>query len=222
MSSTPLLFGVRLRRLLVRSRVRRALVIVVAVVTGLVVAGTIRAAEQARDRWGASRPIAVARHDLAPGDVIEPGDVETRELPVAAVADDALAEVPVGAVARHPVAAGEPLVADRLGPDGVTGTAALVPAGHRAVAVPVGPLGRPPLRVGDQVDVLAVVPSEADLHGHGQGDELGTTPAIPLVERAAVVDVADEAVTVAVPTELTPTVAYAATQGALVLALTGA
>jgi Flp pilus assembly protein CpaB len=225
MSSTPLLLGVRLRRLLVRTRVRRALVAVLALLTGIVVAGALRAADAARRQWGDSRVVAVARHDLAAGDVVGPGDVDLRDLPAVAVADEALAEAPVGAVTRHPVSAGEPLVAGRLGPDGLTGPAALVPEGHRAVAVPVGPLGRPPLQVGDQVDVLAVVPTEVGVEaesGDGEDEAGDGVPAVPLVERALVVDVADEAVTVAVPAELTPAVAYAATQGALVLALTGA
>ena len=204
--------------MLVRTNVRRALVVVIAVVTGLAVAGTIQAAAHARQRWGETRQVAVARHDLAPGDLVEPDDVEMRELPQVAVADDTLTEAPGGAVVRHPVSEGEPLVATRLGPEGVTGVPGLVPEGHRAIAIPVGPLGRPPLRVGDQVDVLAVIPSEADLHGHG--DAHTTEPAVPLAEHALVVDVTDEAVTVAIPTALTPTVAYAATQSALVLALT--
>jgi Flp pilus assembly protein CpaB len=219
MSLTPHLLAVRLRRLLVRTRWRRALVVSAAIATGVVVTTAMRSAERALDRWGDTRTVAVARHDLAPGDVVEADDVERRELPEVAVADDALGEVPVGAVVRQPVGDGEPILASRLGPEGVTGPAALVPEGDRAVAIPIGPLGRPPLRVGDQVDVLAVIPSEAALQGHDDG--LATTGAVPLVEHAPVVDVADQAVTVAVPHALTPTVAYAAAQGAVVLALTG-
>jgi hypothetical protein len=45
---------------------------------------------------------------------------------------------------------------------------------------------------------------------------------VPLVDRALVIDVTDEVVTVAVPSALAPAVAAAVTQGAVVLTLTGA
>jgi Flp pilus assembly protein CpaB len=132
---------------------------------------------------------------------------------------------------RHPVLAGEPLVAARLAPDGLTGAAALVPPGWRAVAVPLGPAGAPPLAVGDLVDVLAVMPT-AGLPGLGSDgagagpdgtgpDGAAQEPAFVLVERAAVVDVTDDAVTVAVPEGDAPRVAWALSNGAVVLALGG-
>lgn len=45
-------------------------------------------------------------------------------------------------------------------------------------------------------------------------------PTAPLVEAALVVDIATEAVTLAVPATTAPAVAYAVTQGLVVLALT--
>ncbi len=267
------LLAVRARRLAGRRRWRRAFVVAVALVTAGVVAGQFRAVEAARRRWADTRVVAVARRDLGPGDVVGHDTAELREVAAASVAPAALEEVPAGSVVRHPVAAGEPLVAGRLAPDGVTGLAALVPAGDRAVAVPVGPAGRPPLEVGDRVDVLAVTaatdvafydplppPDDVgvtgvatddtgtdDSTGTGQGpdhpggddslDGDGATgdpperpagalgPAagvVPLVDRALVIDVTDEVVTVAVPSALAPAVAAAVTQGAVVLTLTGA
>jgi hypothetical protein len=79
--------------------------------------------------------------------------------------------------------------------------------------------GAPPLAVGDLVDVLAVMPG-AGLAGPGS-DGAGQEPAFALVERAAVVDVADDAVTVAVPGGDAPRVAWALSNGAVVLALGG-
>ena len=110
--------------------------------------------------------------------------------------------------------AGEPVVAARLAPHGLRGAAALVPPDERAVAVPLGPGGAPPLAVGDLVDVLAVLPS-----GY---EPAGDVPAFPLAERATVVDVADHAVTVAVPRADAARVAWALAHGTVVLTLAGA
>jgi hypothetical protein len=234
----PAVLAVRARRALVRPTIRRALAIVVGLATALTVVWQIRGAEAARQRWSETRPVAVARRDLEPGDLVTPTDVDLEELPTAAVAEAALATVPVGVVVRHPIAAGEPLVDERLGREGLAGVAALVPEGHRAVTITLGSLGAPPVQVGDTVDVVAVIPTEADLHGHsdadpdepdgsdGSADDDATSPrpppAVPLVDRALVVDVADDAVTVAVPATDAPAVAYAAVQGIAVILLTGA
>jgi Flp pilus assembly protein CpaB len=212
--SQSTLLAVRARRLLARPVARRLAVAALAVATGVTVTSIVTAAEAARRSWGSARPVAVATRDLAPGDVVGTGAVEVRRLPAAAVADRALSEAPVGATVRQPVAAGEPLIGERLAPHGLTGAAALVPDGSRALAVPLGTVGTPPLTAGDLVDLLAVVPPEAG--GDGGGD-----PAFPLVEGAQVVDVGDEVASVAVPTEDAPRVAYALSQGVVVLALTG-
>jgi Flp pilus assembly protein CpaB len=229
------LLVVRARRTLVRSTARRALAGLVALVTGLTVVWQVRAADAARRRWSDTRPVAVAQHDLEAGDLVSPGDVEVRDLPTTAVAETALEAAPVGVVVRHPIAAGEPLVDERLGREGLTGVAALLPEGHRAVSIAVGPMGMPAAQLGDAVDVVAVLPTDADLHGHGSGDGLDQAdghseaeqteetapPAIVLVERALVVDVTDQAVTVAVPEADATRVAYAAVQGIAVLMLAG-
>ena len=130
------------------------------------------------------------------------------------VGDATTAEPPVGAVVRQPILAGEPVAPSRLAPDGLTGVAALVPAGERAVAVAVGPAGVPPLAVGDQVDVVTVMPPGAT----GDG---GSDPAFTLVERATVVAIGEQAVTIAVPDADAPRVAWAVANGAVVLALAG-
>lgn len=224
----PTLLAVRARRWLVRPAVRRALTAMVALLTGVAVTAVVQAADDGRDRWGATRSVIVARHDLAIGDQVDAEAVERRVLPATAVADAALSEVPVEAVVRQPIAAGEPLIAERLAPQGLTGVAALVPPGWRAVAVPVGPAGVPPLTVGDQVDVVAVL-APADLSGHGHehdrpdaGAVPGGEPAVPLVERATVVDVGESAVSVAVPAVDVPALLAGLSQGVVVLALAGA
>ena len=156
---SPFFPAVRARRLAARPAVRRVAVAALALATGLVAASLVRAGDEARRSWGTTRPVAVAVRDLQPGDPVAADAVEVRDLPEAVVPAGALDEAPAGAIARQQVLAGEPLVEARLAPHGLTGTAALVPPGHRAVAVPVGPTGAPPLTVGDLVDVLAVAPA---------------------------------------------------------------
>ncbi len=213
MSPTPIVLTVRARRALARPAVRRLCVTALALATALAVAVLLGTASGAPEAWGAPRPVAVATRDLAPGDVIDSGAAEVRDLPGAAVAPAALARVPEGAVVRQAIAAGEPLVPARLAPHGLSGAAALVPPGARALAVPLGPAGSPPLAAGDLVDVLAVLPPG------GAGS--GTDPAFPLVEAAPVVDAGEQAVTVAVPERDAPRVAWALSHGAVVLALAG-
>jgi len=217
-SPHPALLGVRARRALARTVVRRAVVLGLAILTGLVVVSLVSSAEAARQRWGRSRPVAVATRDLAPGDLVDGSAVEVRRLPEAAVAPQALAEPPSGSMVRQPVAAGEPLVPERLAPQGLTGVAALVPAGHRAVAIPIGPLAAPPLTVGDLVDVLAVVPALVEEQPRQREDQ----PSFALVEAAVVVDVGELSITVAVPEAAAPRVAWVLTNGSVVLALAGA
>jgi Flp pilus assembly protein CpaB len=222
--SAPLFPLVRARRLAARPLARRSAVVALALVTGLVTVTLVRSGDAARRSWGATRAVAVATRDLAPGDVLSAGATEVRRLPAAVVPSGALSSPPTGAVVRQPVVAGEPLVPARLAPDGLVGTAALVPEGFRAVAVPLGPPGVPPLAVGDEVDVLAVLPPElagAAPAAQPAGAAGAAEPAFPLVERAVVVDVGDEAVSVAVPRPDAPRVAFALAQGAVVLALAG-
>jgi Flp pilus assembly protein CpaB len=222
-----LLLTVRLRRVLVRTITRRAIVVVAAVVTAVAVGSVVRSAEQTPSRWSETRPVAVAERDLAPGDVVDGAVVVLRELPVAAVAAAASDTVPLGAVVRYPIAAGEPLVADRLAPQGLTGVAALVPEGHRAVAVANAPAGTPPVHPGDQVDLVALKPGSAtaisDLDPAGsEATSAAVDGATTLIDQALVVDVSDTAVTVAVPEALAPAVAHGAAQGLVVITLVGA
>jgi Flp pilus assembly protein CpaB len=214
----PVFLGVRARRALARTVVRRAVVLGLAVVTGLVVVSLVSSADAARQRWGRTRPVAVAARDLVPGDVVDGSAVEVRRLPVAAVTPGALAEPPSGSVVRQAVPVGEPLVPERLAPQGLAGVAALVPPGHRAVAIPIGPLAAPPLTVGDLVDVLAVVPVLAEEQARQPEDQ----PSFPLVETAVVVDVDEQSIAVAVPEADAPRVAWVLTNGSIVLALAGA
>lgn len=211
------------RRALHRPVVRRITVAFVALATALAVGLLVRSGTEARHHWGTARPVVVAQRDLTPGEVVDASAVELRQLPVAVIGDEALDTEPIGSVVRYPIIAGEPLVRDRLAPQGVSGVAALVPDGDRAVSVPTG-LGRPPLHAGDRVDLLVVVASTGDIYGQSADpaqDLASGEPAFPLVSAAPVVDVNEQAVTVAVPSADAPRVAYAIANGVVVLALTG-
>jgi len=202
---------VRARRAAARPGAGRLAAVVLVLVTVAALATSTAGARADGARWGPTRPVVVAARDLAPGDALGSGDVRVRRLPAAAVPAAALRAVPAGAVTtvRLPIVAGEAVVPARLAPAGLTGPAALVPAGWRAVAVPRGPAGTPPLAVGDRVDVLAVI------EGDGPRDDA-------LVEGATVVATGREADSVAVPAPDAPRLAWALTHGAVVLALAGA
>lgn len=217
------MLSVRARRIVVRPLFRRLVALGVALVTGLTVSSMIREAERQREAWGRTRLVAVATRDLEPGEVIDGDSVQLRRLPEVAVAAFALRAVPDGSVVRHPVAAGEALVAERLAPEGLSGVAALVPEGHRAVSIPFTPGSAPPIRTGDEVDLLAVMPTVADVSGHDHDDAQArdSPPVTPLAERALVVDVTEQSVSVAVEAPEAPLVAYALTNGAVLVALAG-
>ncbi len=179
-----------------------ALAAVPAVVIGLQVAD----ARRARDGWLERRPVLVTTRPIAPGESLTGADVERREWPRVLLPDGSLDELPAPAVAAAPIAAGEPVVAARLGRPAASAVASLVPDGGRGVALPRGtaPL---PLAVGDRVDVVAAVePDAADVVAH----------------RALVVYVDAATVVVAVTVDELPGTAAAAAAGAAVLALSGA
>ena len=131
------------------------------------------------------------------------------------VPDGAVTSDAEGRVVVAPVAAGEVLLERRLAPAGLTGVAALVPAGHRAVAVPVDValgVASPEVRVGDRVDVLAVF----------EVTDAGEPPAGVVAGAVSVVAVDEQSVTVAVRDDDAPRVAFAAARGTVALAVVGA
>jgi Flp pilus assembly protein CpaB len=195
-------------------------VALVAAITAAVVAALLGRAVEAEARYGRTQPVAVARRTLAPGDAVG-GSIAVEEWPKALVPDGAMTDVPPDdRVVVADVAEGEPLVASRVSGGGGRGAAALVPPGHRAIAVPLLVAGLP-LRLGDRVDLIATpgggdpsaVPITDDVLLPAEADEVATG--------AVVVAVADESVTVAVRSDDAPDVATAITTGTVVVALAG-
>ena len=199
-------FALALRR---RPRLRRAVALGLAVAVGAAVAVTVQRAEAARAAWGRARPVVVAARDLPPGHELGPGDTEVVTLPEPAVPDGALDRVADGRVVRAGAFDGEVLLRRRLAEPGVGGAAALVPAGARAVAVPVEAGSAPSLAVGQRVDVVGLVAVD------------GVPEAVVLVAGAPVVEVGELAVTLAVAPEAVPAVAAALASGTVTLALVG-
>jgi Flp pilus assembly protein CpaB len=180
--------------------------LIAALVAGVVTAAVVADARSAARSSGERHRVPVAARELAVGHPIEAGDVEWAELPRAATRG-ATGDDPVGRVVRERILDSEPIAAERLAPAGASGAGALVPDGHRAVAVPVGPL-RPPLDPGDLVDVLT-----APAFGAGRADA---------VARGALVIARDEeVVTVAVAESELARTARAVLDGSALLALVG-
>lgn len=186
--------------------------VALAIVTGAVVARLVGDAQAASARYGRQRTTLVAVVDVPAGTVIGPGDTELRDLPVALVPEGALHRAADGSVAAAAMHAGEVVLADRLAPAGRSPTAALLPPGTRGVAIPVGPGSLQPVP-GDVVDVLATF--DPSLTGDG-GD-----PTVVVASDALVVAAREDAVTVAVDTEVAPRLAFALTAGAVTLVLSG-
>ena len=173
-----------------------------ALLTAVGVAQVVGDATDERRRWGRLEPVLVATDDIAAGDAIE-GRVERRLLPAGLLPDGAVRDLPDGARATAAVHAGEALHRRRI--SGASG----LPPGTRGVAVPAPP--GLPLRSGDLVDVLATF----------DPDVAGDEPTFPVAERAVVLALADDAVTVAVPADDASRVVYALTTGVVTVVLTG-
>lgn len=207
--------------------------------TALAAASTFTAVSQAtesaaaaRRAWGETATVTVARRLVPAGAVVEPGDIDRRTVPRRLVPRAAVAVDAVGQTARQTLHPGEIVLAARLAPVGLSGVAALLPEGTRALAVPGG-AGTPPLQVGDRVDVLAtfdVAPAPEDAGHDGIGhEEAGAeatgpvaAPTFAVARAGLVVHRDDETVTVAVTVDEASRVAFALARGTVVLALAGA
>lgn len=204
------------RRLSRRSRWQLAGLLGLAGLVGLM-ARSISAADGERAAWGTRVSAVVAVSEIEPGAVVTASDVETVELPAAAVPEGAADVVPadiVGrATARH-VLPGDVLSPDRLAPSGVSGIAAAVPTTRRAVALPRSAT-TPEVRPGDVVDLVGV--PDAGSRSWSAERAGGVVVATGVVVLA--VDTAS--ITVSVSAGSTPEVVAAAAADRIVAVLTG-
>jgi Flp pilus assembly protein CpaB len=140
-----------------RALALRALAVVVAVVTAIVVASDLAALHRRAGDLGAERSVLVATRDLPVGRAIERADVRVRrvhasQLPAEALRDLAPSRA-VGRVVAVAVLRGSYLAVRNLAPRARSGLDGIVPRGMRAMRVVVSDALRP--RPGAAVDVLA-------------------------------------------------------------------
>ena len=196
-----------------------------------------------------SEPVPVAARALDAGTVLRASDVAWRRWPVRLLPRAQLAHTPIGRTALVRLAAGEALLASRLSPGGGQGAAALLPPGDRALSVPIGdgaltvhrgdlvdilatfdltdPLGP----ASDATSTAASTDPAVDgvtrpPDGGGDagrtvtgGGDVGADPTVTVAAGALVIDVTDRAVTLAVPVDVAPRVAFALASGKVTLTL---
>ena len=112
----------------------------------------------------ATTPVAVAARDLSGGAVLGAGDVRMLEWPAGMSPPGYVAEssILIGQELVVPIRANEPILQNKLAGAAVSGLAAVIPPGMRAVSVKVdeviavGGFAVP----GSRVDVIATMPSE--------------------------------------------------------------
>lgn len=182
-----------------------------ALLTTLAVSGLLGRARSEAARYGSAKPVLVARHDIAVGAPVNTSDVEVRSLPAALVPSDAMGGVDQarGHVVVVPVFAGQAVIRRHLAPFGLTGAAALLPAGKQGISVAAGPAAAK-LSKGDTVDVLATFdPATAP----------GKEPTFSVAVASLVIDVGSDAVTIAVDPEEAKRVAFAIAHGAVTVVL---
>jgi pilus assembly protein CpaB len=184
-----------------------------ALVTTLAISGLLGRARVEAARYGSPKPVLVATRDLSPGARVGAGDVEVRSLPSGLVPSDAVgdADQARGRVVVTAVYEGQAVVRRQLAPWGLTGAAALLPAGKRGIAVAAGPAAAK-LTKGDTVDVLATFDPATP-------QAAGKEPTFPVAVGASVIDVGGEAVTIAVDPEEAKRVAFAMAHGAVTVVL---
>jgi Flp pilus assembly protein CpaB len=172
----------RLRLLLDPGALRYwATVLALAVVLALLVARSVGRAEAAAQRWGTTRTVLVATHEVAVGDRLAPS-VRAARWPVALVPPSAVREVDRSARAAMAVGEGLPLTSDAID-DGASDPARrTVAVDRRSVLVAV--------QVGDAVDLWSSA-AASGLADPGDGAER-------VAEGAEVRDVREESIVLAV------------------------
>lgn len=172
----------------------------VAVVIALAVASTVvdrvRTADEVRRTWGSTAAVLVARQDLPAGAQLTPAQFRRVAWPAALLPDDPVTELAPGVRLRHAVGRGELLVTARLDETARGELAARLGPDERAVRVRLAVPMRG-LAVEDLVDVVPVSdPLLAEpLSGGGPPDGART---VPITRRARVLQLDDDAVTLAV------------------------
>lgn len=184
------------------------LVVVVAGVAGFAVTLSVASAQSAASRYDGLTNVAVITRALPAGTTLRSVDVRTESRPRAFLPESQLVLSPVGRTLTSPVSAGDVVTELNAGGAGLSETAALISRDERAIALSLHGL-HPSLRIGDRVDVLATFERE----------DATAEPTIVVTEGSRVVQLNEDSVMVAVPAVVATKVAFAATRGEVVLAL---
>ena len=186
----------------------------VALLVVVTVVGVTRQSDLQHERqaaYGELRRVPVAVSLVRPGEPLDAEAVHWEPRPAAAVPPGAVGELAEGAVAAAAIYPGEVVHTERVAGLG-GGLSSRLPAGVAAVSVPTT-YGVPPVRPGDSVSLVAVFDSFA----------VDAVPEAQTVARhATVLDLDEEAVTVAIRSvEVEPTVS-ALVWGAVTVVAVGA
>jgi Flp pilus assembly protein CpaB len=201
-------------RILGRHRTRWMLTTFIALVAVFWTISTVSGAERESHAWGSRRVVAVARRDLAPGDVVSDDSIEWTARPAVMLPTDTAAN-PVGRTVTRPIAAGEILLDRRLSGGSSTGPSSILGTDDLAFAVPVDP-STPTVAIGDMVDAF----TPGDPAGSGTARSASAT-ATRIARHATVVSVSETRVMIAVDTTQAPALARALLDSSVVLALSG-
>jgi hypothetical protein len=177
--------------LLTSRRAQTLSVFAISALCAVLVAITVFSASRTREQWTQSREVVVAIVDLAAGDTLNDNNTRRVSLPQAIVSTDALDVLPDNASVRLALRAHTVLTTSLIT---VHNDTTAIPAGWRIVALPTS-LSAPPLVVGDAVEIV------------------GGTSVIATSALVASID----PLTVAVPQEVSATVAAAARLGEISL-----
>ncbi len=183
-SLTPVPVRARLTLWLQRLNRRRLVAIASSLVAIVVVNGVVQRARNTIAELGTRQEVSVLARDLPAGAILTSEDLTTASWPSGLIPSGEIAQATVGRVAMDDLIAGEVLIESRLfPPDG------LISPGQRQITLPL-PLAPPPLAVGDQVELVGVLPPD------------GPFSTAPAVLALATVVAADEAgISVVVPRE---------------------
>lgn len=200
----------RFRRWLSTTRVRWSITAAVALCSLAWTISTVNSADAAASAWGHRRTVPVATSDLEPGRVITTADISFVDRPVAVVPDD-VAVSPVGRSVTRSIARDEVVLERRLAGGSATGPASQLDENSLAFAIP-SDASTPPTRIGDHVALYA--PSEVVATSTRTSG-----PASRIADRAVVIAVSEEAITVGVVIAEAATVAKALLSASVVIAL---
>jgi len=200
----------RFRRWLSTTRVRWSITAAVALCSLAWTVSTVNSADAAATAWGQRRTVPVATSDLEPGRVITNADITFVDRPIAVVPND-VAESPIGRLVTRSIARDEVVLERRLSGGSATGAASQLAENSLAFAIP-SDAGTPPIRIGDHVALYA--PSEVIATS-----TRASGPASRIADRAVVIAVSEEAITVGVVIAEASAVAKALLSASVIIAL---